>query len=144
MSDIPLLPEPGVSSSQITHKPHTCIDLTEAFRTGRKLDSPTFADQEPEEEVDIFELAELRRKAAKLPAIEDSNAFLGRPIEKPPVLIDGFLKKKRVMMISASSKMGKTWTLINLAVSVASGQNWLGRNTTSRQGRGATRMLVSH
>jgi RecA-family ATPase len=45
-------------------------------------------------------------------------------------LIDGLLKQKRIMVLGASSKIGKTWTLINLAISIASGQPWLGLNTT--------------
>jgi len=72
----------------------------------------------------------IAKRAALLPPIEDSNAFLGRPIAKPPVLIDGLLKQKRIMVLGASSKIGKTWTLINLAISIASGQPWLGLNTT--------------
>jgi hypothetical protein len=85
---------------------------------------------EPQDPVDIQHLIELRKKAAKLPPIEDSNAFLGRPIAKPPVLIEGLLKQKRIMVLGAASKIGKTWTLVNLAISVASGQPWLGCNTT--------------
>jgi RecA-family ATPase len=70
------------------------------------------------------------KRAALLPPIEDSNEFLGRPIAKPPVLIEGLLKQKRIMVLGASSKIGKTWTLINLGISVASGAPWLGLNTT--------------
>jgi hypothetical protein len=73
---------------------------------------------------------EIARRASLLPPIEDSNEFLNRPITKPPVLIHGLLKQKRVMVLGASSKIGKTWTLINLAISIASGQPWLGLNTT--------------
>jgi RecA-family ATPase len=69
------------------------------------------------------------KRAALLPPIEDSNAFLGRPIAKPPVLIEGLLKQKRIMVLGAGSKSGKTWTLINLAISIASGQPWLSCNT---------------
>lgn len=68
-------------------------------------------------------------KADQLPPIEDSNAFLGRPIDKARVLVAGLLKQKRVMVLGASSKVGKTWTLINLGLSIASGQPWLGQDT---------------
>jgi hypothetical protein len=68
------------------------------------------------------EQEEIARRASLLPPIEDSNAFLGRPIAKPPVLIEGLLKQKRIMVLGASSKIGKTWTLINLSISIASGQ----------------------
>jgi RecA-family ATPase len=46
------------------------------------------------------------------------------------VLIEGLLKQKRIMVLGAASKIGKTWTLVNLAISIASGQPWLGCNTT--------------
>jgi len=92
-----------------------------------KLPGP---DQQPMDPVDIENLIELRKKAAKLPPIEDSNAFLGRPIAKPPVLIEGLLKQKRIMVLGAASKIGKTCTLVNLAISIASGQPWLGCNNT--------------
>jgi hypothetical protein len=98
-----------------------------------KLPGP---DEQPMDPVDIHNLIELRKKAAKLPPIEDSNDFLGRPIAKPPVLIEGLLKQKRIMVLGASCKIGKTWTLTNLAISVASGQPWLGLNTT--KGRSCT------
>jgi hypothetical protein len=39
-------------------------------------------DEQPMDPVDIHNLIELRKKAAKLPPIEDSNAFLGRPIAR--------------------------------------------------------------
>src|ERR1039457_7243150 len=54
---------------------------------------------EPQDPVDIHNLIEVRKKAAKLPPIEDSNAFLGRPIAKPPVLIEGLLNQKRIMVL---------------------------------------------
>lgn len=55
--------------------------------------------EEPEDPIDILKLAEVRKRAALLPPIEDSNAFLGRPIAKPPVLIEGLLKQKRITAI---------------------------------------------
>src|ERR1039457_5646726 len=38
--------------------------------------------EKPQDPVDILNLIELRKKVAKLPPIEDSNAFLGRPIDR--------------------------------------------------------------
>ena len=92
-----------------------------------KLPGPHEQHMDP---VDIHNLIELRKKAAKLPPIEDSNTFLGRPIAKPPVLIEGLLKQKRIMVLGAASKIGKTWTFVNLVISIATGQPWLGCNTT--------------
>ena len=47
----------------------------------------------------------------------------------PPELIEGVLHKGCRACISGSSKAGKTWTLVNLAVAAASGSEWLGRPT---------------
>ena len=110
--------------------------MKKAGKSVPPIDLPPLPDKlpgpgdEPQDPVDIHNLIELRKKAAKLPPIEDSNAFLGRPIAKPPVLIEGLLKQKRIMVLGAGSKIGKTWTLVNLAISIASGQPWLGCNTT--------------
>ena len=47
----------------------------------------------------------------------------------PPELIEGVLHKGCKGCISGSSKAGKTWTLVNLAISAASGFDWLGLAT---------------
>ena len=47
----------------------------------------------------------------------------------PPELIEGVLHKGCKGCISGSSKAGKTWTLVNLAVSAAAGFEWLGLPT---------------
>ena len=47
----------------------------------------------------------------------------------PPELIEGVLHKGCKGCISGSSKAGKTWTLVNLAVAAASGFQWLGLST---------------
>ena len=47
----------------------------------------------------------------------------------PPELIEGVLHKGCKGCISGSSKAGKTWTLVNLAISAACGFQWLGLPT---------------
>lgn len=44
-----------------------------------------------------------------------------------PVLIDGLLHRGTKMILGGGSKSYKTWTLLNLAVSVATGSKWFGR-----------------
>ena len=48
-----------------------------------KLPGP---DQQPMDPVDIQNLIELRKKAAKLPPIEDVSEFIVKPMVKPKML----------------------------------------------------------
>lgn len=52
---------------------------------------------------------------------------IGDRLPKPePALIDGILAKGSKMLISAPSKSGKTWIMIDLMYSLATGGEWLG------------------
>jgi hypothetical protein len=64
-----------------------------------------------------------------LPEIVDAAAFIRIPIEPPPELIVGILHKGSKLALGGSSKAFKTWSLLDMAVSVAHGVNWLGRTT---------------
>jgi hypothetical protein len=44
-----------------------------------------------------------------------------------PVLIDGLLHRGTKMILGGGSKSYKTWTLLNLAISVATGSKWFGQ-----------------
>lgn len=57
---------------------------------------------------------------------EDVSEFLGEPLEQVPVLIDGLLHRGHVMGIIGSAGIGKSWMLIELAVSIATGGWWMG------------------
>ena len=46
-----------------------------------------------------------------------------------PVLVDGLLHRGTKMVLGGGSKSYKTWTLLNLAASVASGTPWFGHDT---------------
>lgn len=48
--------------------------------------------------------------------------------ELPDELVGGVLHKGAKMVIGGGSKTGKTWLLIDLALSVSSGTPWLGLN----------------
>ena len=50
-------------------------------------------------------------------------------IMRYPVLIDGLLHRGTKMVLGGGSKSYKTWTLLNLAASVASGTPWFGHDT---------------
>lgn len=66
----------------------------------------------------------------ELPSIEKFDAFLDKNMPKPPELLRGVLHKGSKMLISGPSKMGKTWALLDLAISVATGKPFWGIETT--------------
>jgi hypothetical protein len=75
-------------------------------------------------------IPEVMNDGRPLPEIEDAFDMLAEDIELPPVLVEGVLHAGSKMVIGGSSKSFKTWTLLDLAVSVATGEDWWGKKTT--------------
>lgn len=68
-----------------------------------------------------------------LPSLIDASDLIGSDLARPPELVQGVLHQGSKMVIAGGSKSFKTWTLIDLAVSVATGTPWWGFET--KQGR---------
>ena len=64
-----------------------------------------------------------------LPEIVDACAFLSMEIKPPDELISGILHKGSKLAFGGSSKSFKTWNLLDMAISVAAGARWIGRET---------------
>jgi hypothetical protein len=64
-----------------------------------------------------------------LPELVDAATFISEPIEPPMELVQGILHKGSKLVFGGSSKSFKTWCLLDLAMSVATGSNWIGRPT---------------
>src|ERR1035441_5498629 len=64
-----------------------------------------------------------------LPELIDAFDFLAEPIDAPPELVAGILHAGSKLVFGGSSKSYKTWVLLDLAISVATGADWLGRQT---------------
>jgi RecA-family ATPase len=64
-----------------------------------------------------------------LPELIDAATFIAEPIEPPAELVAGILHKGSKLAFGGSSKSYKTWCLLDLAISVATGTDWLGRRT---------------
>ena len=60
----------------------------------------------------------------------DIHDLLVADLPKPPELVKGILHQGSKMVIGGGSKSFKTWTLLDLAVSVAAGVPWWGFETT--------------
>ena len=67
---------------------------------------------------------------SRFPPIVAWDHFWADEIPEPPVLIDDVLHQGNKLAIGGGSKGFKTWTLIDLAFSVATGSPWLGWDTT--------------
>ncbi len=67
--------------------------------------------------------AELR----PLPVIDNAESLLAdETVKLPPELIEGVLHQGLKAVIGGSSKAAKTWTLLEIAIAVATGGMWLG------------------
>jgi hypothetical protein len=57
-----------------------------------------------------------------LPAIDSGNELIANnALTAPKTLVDGMLHRRTKAILAGSSKAGKTWLLLDLAVAVASG-----------------------
>jgi RecA-family ATPase len=68
-----------------------------------------------------------------LPPILPGHAFMGQPEPEPPQLVDGILHQGAKMVLGGPSKARKSWSLIDLMLSVSTGSPWWGFPT--RPGR---------
>lgn len=61
-----------------------------------------------------------------LPPIQDAAKFTVSKLKAPPELVAGVLHQGCKLALGGGSKTFKTWTLLDLALSVSHGQPWLG------------------
>lgn len=68
----------------------------------------------------------------KLPEITDGAEFLARTLTPPPELVHGLIHQGTKTVLGGSSKSFKTWTQMDLGITVAvgGGQKWWGRSVT--------------
>jgi hypothetical protein len=79
----------------------------------------------------------IRKKAESerpgLPPIKKASALVAERMSLPPELVEGLLHRGSTMVYGGGSKTNKTFAMMDLAVSVASGSSWWGLKTS--QGR---------
>lgn len=72
-----------------------------------------------------------RSPISRFPTIETGNALLANEtLVIPTSLIEGFLHRNTKAILAGSSKAGKTWLLLDLALAVATGGRFLNWNAT--------------
>ena len=70
---------------------------------------------------------QISKTLGKLPELDDMSQIIGDNLPKPPdELVKGILHQGSKMIIGGVSKGRKTWSLIDLGVSVATGSDWWG------------------
>jgi RecA-family ATPase len=64
----------------------------------------------------------------QLPEIVSADQFLGQPLEIPPELVEGMIHQGTLAMFAGGSKACKSFTLLDLGISVSQGLPWWGRH----------------
>src|SRR5436190_1675023 len=77
------------------------------------------------EQIDIA--VDLGVVAPPLPEILSLRQLVEAAPSAPPQIIEGVLHQGCKMVLGGTSKSNKSWCLLDLAVSVASGEKWWGR-----------------
>jgi len=80
---------------------------------------------DPSEQVDVA--VDLGVLPPPLPEIEFLREFSASVPVPPPQVIEGILHRGCKMILGGTSKSNKSWCLLDLAISVASGERWWGR-----------------
>jgi AAA domain len=70
--------------------------------------------------------------ARSLPALVDMSEVINAPIVTPVDVVEGLLHRGAKMVLGGASKSYKTWTLIDLGLSIATGNPWLTEFPTYR------------
>ena len=83
----------------------------------------------PTEQVDVA--VDLGALPPPLPPIITLDELEETDFPVPPLLIDGVLHKGSKMILGGTSKSNKSWSLLDLGLSVATGQPWWGRACTA-------------
>ena len=94
-----------------------------------KAERPTVPDSNYSGIASEYLVAEAEQPADDLPELIDAADFIAEPIDPPAELIEGILHKGSKLAFGGSSKSFKTWSLLDVAISVASGADWLGHET---------------
>jgi len=76
------------------------------------------------EQIDIA--VDLGAVPEPLPDIQTEEEFMQTVVPPPPQIIHGVLHKGCKMILGGTSKSNKSWCLLDLALSVATGQSWWG------------------
>ena len=104
--------------------------LTSFSQTLQKLASDTNTSLKDIEAELPQRLQEVLGKHSTFPSVVNGEEFIQSNIATPPVIIEGVLHQGCKLLVSGGSKSNKTWSLLDMAISLANGSRWLDLNTT--------------
>ncbi|HUZ07308.1 MAG TPA: AAA family ATPase, partial [Candidatus Paceibacterota bacterium] len=109
----------------------TADDLQAAMKAGKpvKLPAVPVAKSNRADIAREYLGEEPEPEPAGLPPIIDATDFMATPQPPPRELVSGMLHQGSKLVLGGGSKSFKTWTLLDLALSVSHGLPWLGRDT---------------
>ena len=83
------------------------------------------------QEINVYDPAVDGKEFSRKHEVKRLSEIVGKNLPKEsPVIIDGLLRHGGVMMLSGPSKLGKTFSLIELGLILAHGDKWMGRKCT--------------
>jgi hypothetical protein len=111
--------------------------LGEMLDASRQRQATKICDQLRKRDITLAEaLPQLQKlneaRSDDLPAMQDAAALLSAPIALPDDVIEGMLHRGGKMVMGGASKSYKTWLLIDLGVSVATGSEWFNGYPTQK------------
>lgn len=109
--------QPTVQTIQVEHLPSPPVELTVKVKPCLPLVQVAVPANVPDTQP---------ARSDGFPEIENAETLLADELITPPdELIAGILHQGSKMVLASSSKAGKTWMLLDLATSVATGQPWV-------------------
>jgi AAA domain/DnaB-like helicase N terminal domain len=78
---------------------------------------------------ELTEICQSGKGTSRLPAFESFAELSAIELPEPEVIVEGIAHLGSKISIGGASKSNKTWTLVDMGLSVASGHRWLGYQT---------------
>jgi hypothetical protein len=127
--DSPFTPKEAV---ELTEKECASMTFIECLQEHSRRNGYEFRPSTPEEmhervqqALEYLHLVEIGGR--KAPDFDSFDDLMNEDIPEPKRIIDGILGKGQKMSVNGSSKDGKTWILLYLAICMSLGREWLGR-----------------
>jgi len=122
-------PAPHKDANDWTRAGASSADLQAAMKAAKPVQSAPAPDSNRADIASEYLSGNVEQPADDLPDLIDAADFLAEPIDPPAELIEGILHKGSKLAFGGSSKSFKTWSLLDVAISVATGADWLGHTT---------------
>ena len=100
------------------------FEKREALEIAKRIQAGDLAPSEAAEA-----LLDIAPQSRALPPMVSASKLCASPPPSPPEIIESILHQGSKMALGGGSKSFKTWTLLELSISIATGRDWLGFHT---------------